>query len=190
MSFTIELGYTDSPENAINKNFHVVFTLNSILKDECSVTNPVIQVRRAGSDTTTMDMSILCCCNYMHIGEFRRYYFIEPPKVIRNVIAEIHGHVDVLKTFRSQILQNIGLILRASQKSLYDKFLVDEKIKIRNSPKIVVKRFKGESFEDNPQFVLAVSGGGGGTSESSGGGHSFAKENTFNIEESEVSNNE
>lgn len=169
MSLTIEIGTTPDPRNKLNKSFTVVYTLEGTFKDECDVMNPVIDLRKSGEGTEFIDMSILCCCNYMHINEFRRYYYIDPPVSRRNSIVTVRGHIDVLKTYNSQIRKNKGLILKASKTSLYSKLLVDDKVKLYNDSKIVIKRLNGSTFTDG-HFVLAVSGGGRAAS---------AKENTF-----------
>lgn len=154
MSFTIEIGKTSSPRNKINKTFKSVFSLEGSLKDSCSILQPVIQFRQ----TEGMTAQNFAKCNYMYIEKFGRYYYITDVVSVRNSIVEVHGRVDVLYTYADEILANKGLLLRASQKANYSKYLDDGTLKIYAPPKVVTKKFNGSSFASNPSFVLAVSG--------------------------------
>lgn len=160
MSFNIYLGNTDAPRKSIHKNpsFPDKYKFSGTLKDDCDILNPTFRIRT--SESANVWVPEVSQCNYMYIENFKRYYFLTDFHIIRNQILEVSGHVDVWYTYRDEIKSNMGLILRASKASLYNKLLVDDKVKIYNNPYIVLKNFSGDVFPENNTFILAVSGGG------------------------------
>lgn len=159
MGFTIQLGTTSQPQNAIDKKFSKVQEYeNCILKDESSIHNPVILVRTSESGAGSLSTD-----NYMYIPEFNRYYFIDDVISVRTNLCEIHGRVDVLYTYKDEILSNSGYVLRSATRSVVSRYLDDDQIKIYSNPYIVTKKFTGDTFANNPSFILAVSGGGSST---------------------------
>lgn len=67
-------------------------TYAGVLKDGCSVMRPVVLLE-AGN---------ISGCNYAHISEFGRYYFITDIVSINN-LWEVHMRCDPMATYRSQI---------------------------------------------------------------------------------------
>lgn len=155
MSFEIQIGHMTNPENKINKTFNATYTLEGTLKDDCDIINPTIRLR-TGDNGDGIFVQTISKCNYMYIDKFNRYYYITGFNVVRNVILDVSGHVDVLKTYASKILANSGLVLRSQ--SNYNKLLDDGCFKVYNDDHIVVEKFTGSTFTDGT-FILAVSGG-------------------------------
>ena len=156
MSFEIQIGVTNSPRNKIDKKFTVKYTLQGTLRSSCSVMNPSIDIR-IGESANIM-IPGLTKCNYAYIPNFNRYYYITDFQVIRNTMGNFTCHVDVLKTFASEIKSNSALIRRASSKKYYTKMIDDGCFKAYANPHIVVKKFTGDTFASKGEFVLAVSG--------------------------------
>ena len=77
----------------LNKTLGTGVDKSCTIKDNLNVTDPVIEL--------DFDSSILSK-NYMYIADLGRYYFIRNIEIINHVIV-ITGHVDVLKTYNSQI---------------------------------------------------------------------------------------
>lgn len=77
----------------VNKSLGTGTDKSCTIKDNLDVLNPVIEL--------DFDASILSK-NYMYIPDLGRYYFIQDIKIINHVIV-VTGHVDVLKTYGSQI---------------------------------------------------------------------------------------
>lgn len=67
---------------------------NGTLRNDCDLIDPIILVH---SDPRN--------CNYAHIPEFNRWYFITDIEVIRTGLWQITFHVDVLKTYEDDILE-------------------------------------------------------------------------------------
>ena len=118
----IYLYRNDSEDNKINKNLTLLYTMSGELKEACSIQNPII----------TFEASNLSGVNYLYIEEFDRYYFVNQCTVIRNDLWELSCHVDVLESFKSEILQQTAVIAR--QESLYNLYQEDEMFKTYSKP--------------------------------------------------------
>lgn len=77
----------------VNKELGTGTDKTCTIKDNLDVLNPVIEL--------DFDASILSK-NYMYIADLGRYYFITNIEIVNHTII-IAGHVDVLKTYGSQI---------------------------------------------------------------------------------------
>ena len=82
--------------NVLNKSSYLtlVTTLTGTLREGTDLINPTIRV----------ELATLPTFNYVHIPEFNRYYFVRGITSVRNKIWDITLHVDVLMTYRTQIL--------------------------------------------------------------------------------------
>lgn len=154
MSFTVSIGHCKDPHNKINKSYTATYSLEGTLKDGCDIINPVIRLRIG--DSQDIKVPTITKCNYMYISNFNRYYWITDFNIYRNTVLDVTGHVDVLKTYSSEILSNSGLILRSQ--SNYTKMLDDGCFKVYADDHIVAQKFTGQTFTQG-SFVLAVAGG-------------------------------
>lgn len=82
------------------------------LKDICSITAPVIK------------LSVFTDYNYCYIPKFKRYYFVTGCTIESHGIYHYSLAVDVLATYRSQILSKSTFVKRSA--SSYDLNLVDD----------------------------------------------------------------
>lgn len=98
----ITLYNTYSEKNMINKSLVNALNFEGTLRSETSIINPVFNIE---SSTNLVDY------NYCYIQEFGRYYFIKDIRSIRNNLWEISLQVDVLMSFRNDILNSEGIII-------------------------------------------------------------------------------
>lgn len=91
----------NSEYNRINKVLTSAETLEGTLRESSNVVNPSITVQ-AGSGIVTY--------NYCYIPEFKRYYFIDEITSIRNGLWNVKLKVDVLMSFKDQILLCSGIV--------------------------------------------------------------------------------
>lgn len=147
MSFSIEFMKNNSDNNKIRKSLSSIATISGNLKNDTSIISPTILIE--GS------ISSLKNCNYMHISEFDRYYYITDIRSIRNNLIEISAKVDVLQTYASQILANNAIIKR--QENKWNLYIDDGSFKVYSNPNIITREFPN-GFSGN-EFVLAVAGG-------------------------------
>lgn len=144
MSFSITLQTNNSDTNALDKTINDIITLSGTLKDTTSIINPTILI--SGSIPTN--------CNYMTISTFGRSYFITDVRSVHNGLFEIDGHVDVLKTYATQIRACSGIVAR--QENNWNLYIDDGSFKIYQNPRLTLKKFP--SGFNTQEFVLAVAG--------------------------------
>lgn len=92
----------------LNKRLGTGTDKTCVVKDNLDVLNPVFEV--------DFDASILSK-NYMYVSDLGRYYFITSIEIINHVII-VRGHVDVLKTYNTQIRSGKCTATRSNKKNL------------------------------------------------------------------------
>lgn len=143
---TLTLYRNISEYNAVNKSIEELAVLNGVLRDSCSIMDPVILVEGVDQYIPTM--------NYAKIDEFNRYYFITGVESVRQGLWRISMHVDVLYTYRAQIRTNHAIIER--NENLYDLKLNDGLFKTQQNPRIA--QFPFPAGFNTWNYVLAVAG--------------------------------
>lgn len=98
----------------INKTLTNEISITGSLRAACDVLNPVIEVEHNAAIFTNH-------INYAYIPDFGRYYHITGLRVDGKVDV-IQMHVDVLKTYASDILGSNGTIVRSQSG---DRFIKD-----------------------------------------------------------------
>lgn len=146
MAFNIELKTNNSEQNRLNKDTKTIMTVSGVLKEETSIIDPVIKIECEISDVTG--------CNYLSIPVFKRSYFVNDIRSIRNGLVEFSCHVDVLSTYAEQIKNNTGIIKR--QENKWNLYLNDGTFKVYQNPNVLTKAFP--SGFTTQEFVLAVAG--------------------------------
>ena len=149
MSFSITIGKTDSPVNALTKKVTMKQSLAGTLRNESEIINPTIIIQSSSA------LENLFKCNYMEISEFGRKYFITSVKCIRSYIYEVQGHCDVLSSFASEIRANNAIILR--QEHNFNLLLNDDVFKCKQNARVQYKKFPSQLGHYN--YILTVAGG-------------------------------
>lgn len=98
----ITLYTTTSQSNSINKTLTNATDFEVRLKDQTERDNLVVKLK---SDVTLNDF------NYAYIPEFKRYYFINSIEFYPNGIYILTLQIDVLETYKNDILNGKGEIL-------------------------------------------------------------------------------
>ena len=81
------------------------------IKEPCSISNPVIEL--ASSTVKYKDRLQLDSVNYAFIELFQRYYFIDNIIFEHDGLLQMHMSVDVLNTYRSDILSSQQEVIRS-----------------------------------------------------------------------------
>lgn len=145
---TVNLMVNSSPVEKIGKSLSSSLSFACSLKDNTSVLNPVIIIKSSDN---------IYNFNYMYIQELNRYYFINDIISVNNNIWEIHGHVDVLETYKESIL-NLNAVIKR-QRDLYNLYLNDPDFMTYNYDKLQTLKFKGgDGFNKALNYVLVVNG--------------------------------
>lgn len=134
-----------SENNKVYKDITQVFDYSLVLKKDTDLINPVIEL------STSANLSNI---NYMYFND--KYYFIDSIESMTGTKWKIHGHVDVLMTYKNNILYIPCIIDREqSHNDLYiDGGSYVKGVKNYNQ----VVNFSG-GFEDNPENILICCGG-------------------------------
>lgn len=141
---------TESAPNVVDKKLTEVAHYTGVrLLDDTSVLTPTIEVR----ESTIIDD--LWSINYFYIPKFKRYYFVTDSVAIAGMFR-ISGRVDVLRSYKSEILISSQIISR--QENLQDRYLHDSMIPISDKQEVQEVEF-GETFDDaNSLFILVTTG--------------------------------
>lgn len=95
-------------KNELNKNLGTPIIKTCELKNGSSIEDPVLYMQH---DAT------IFVCNYVYIPDFGRYYFISGKEIAEHT-EYITCHVDVLKTYATDIKASKGTATRAN---IYNK---------------------------------------------------------------------
>ena len=95
----------NSPNYFINKVLAAPATFSGALREESSVIDPIIAI----------EASNLSQYNYLYIPSFSRFYYINNIESVRTNLWRISCHVDVLNTYRSEILAHQAIISDAAK---------------------------------------------------------------------------
>ena len=147
---TLELMNTSSDKRYLSKSTSLIKKVTCKIKEGTSIINPTVIIKKLSDDHIRK-------CNYAHISEFGRYYFINDITEAPANQLEISMHVDVLKTYSSQIRGISTLILR--QENVFSPYYEDKEALVR------VNRFRekkniGIVGGADTTYYLTVNNGG------------------------------
>lgn len=145
----IDLYINNSENNAFTKNLTLVYTLNGTLRESVSILNPSIDFNFDGIQMPTI--------NYVFIPDFKRYYFVKNITSIRTNLWRYDLHVDVLSSFKDEILANTGTVAR--QENQWNMYLDDGTFRAYSNPLIQMKKFPNQNLLNDNTLVLIVAGG-------------------------------
>lgn len=159
--FKVQLYQNKSPTNMVSKTLDSIAITNGTLRKGCSITDPVLQIFTDGNERWRYDF------NYMYIEPFKRYYFVTNVIAVEGTddstteispmqIWEVHAHVDVLMSFKDQILKQKAVVAR--QTNTYNLMLDDGFFMAYSNPKIQTKVFSVPDPFETQEFVLIVAG--------------------------------
>lgn len=135
---------TESSANTINKVINFVADIDVKFKDEVNIFNPTIVLK----------YDDLIDFNYMYIEKFKRYYFIESVEVFPNKIYHLTLKCDVLMSFKDDILNSYGNIIRQTNYNNFYDF--DYSSEVRKESNIYNSNVV---FDDVKTTILCTVGG-------------------------------
>lgn len=150
----IHLYVTNDARNKLTKGLTNEHIFNIYFEDT-SVINPVFYIE------SSTDLSFY---NYMYIEQTQRYYFIENVDLYENGRFKVYAVVDVLMSFKTYILNTVGIVDNTATSNIINKNLPDKHY-INSSGKnikiIETQAPTGKSaFSNTPRRILVVSGKG------------------------------
>lgn len=136
-----------SEKNKLDKLLITPNTITGTLKQECSISSPVILI----------EIENPVGYNYAYIPEFSRYYYISDMVSVRNNLWRIYLTVDVLMSFKDYIV-NIPVILSDTEETGKEFYLSGNvwKSKVKELTDII--NFPS-GLNANGEFILITAGG-------------------------------
>lgn len=123
----IILYYNKSEKNKIDKDIEEIISLAGNFRDSVSILKPRIVI----------ELDYLIDFNYIYIEHVHRYYFVNNIVCIRNNIYLIECSVDVLMSYKNDIMKQSAFVERSV--NVYDTNIVDNKF---------INNVKKEIFDD------------------------------------------
>ena len=140
---------TKSAPNVVNKVLTEVVAFEEVIfKEDTSLLNPTIIINGV-SNASSYTIEDIGTSNYFSIPKVNRYYFITDITMMSGGRVAITGKVDVLMSFKSDILGSTQLIVRQEKKTNNPL----------SSKKQVIEHEFGDSITDSGYYILALNGG-------------------------------
>ena len=134
-----------SEYNTINKDTELIVEKTIALKSECDIVNPYLLLKLDDN---------LYLSNYAYIPQFKRYYFITGIEILTKTLVGISLHVDVLESFKNDVLAGTVHITESSNVDNYYPKELDSLTSVTSH-----KFISNKELALNPSKVLATLGG-------------------------------
>lgn len=143
----VQFFYNTSDARCVNKILIEGETFSGQMRDEVSLMAPVVRFETEG----------VLKYNYVYIPEFERYYSIDDITCFRNGIYDVAMSVDVLMSFRRDILQCIAVVDKQSMAENGDEYIDDGSLVTDNIMSTEVLEYP-YGFNNGVEYVLIVAG--------------------------------
>lgn len=143
----IHFFYNMSDERKINKELIVGDVLDGELRESVSVMSPTIRFENES----------VMRYNYAYIPDFQRYYTITNRTCFRDGLWDISFAVDVLMSFRNDIINLQAIVDKQSMASNGDEYIDDGSLVSDNNTFSTVYNFPA-GFNDTGEYVLITAG--------------------------------
>lgn len=147
----IKLCSSTSEIVAINKDITIIDDVSATIKGALSVENPVLILQYKSNIQPNV--------NYVYIQEYNRYYFVTDIINLTGGRYEIHCKVDVLMSFKDDILNLSCIVDKQSSKDNANMYLDDGSFVVQSKEFVDTINFP-RGFNDNGEFILITAGGG------------------------------
>lgn len=143
----IKFYYNSSDNRCINKELLREHSLNGNIKERTSMINPTFTVK----SSTPLNY------NYVHVPSFRRYYFITNITNVGNDLWQVEMNVDVLMSFRGDILNFHGVAVKQTEISNGDEYIDDGSLVTNAKSFSRIVNFPN-GFNDDGKYILITAG--------------------------------
>lgn len=143
----VQFFYNQSDDRVINKTLIIGETFAGSPRDEVSIMNPVIRFESEG----------ILRYNYAYIPEYQRYYSIVDRTIYRDGIWDVTFAVDVLMSFRNDIMSLNVIVDKQSMEANGDEFIDDGSLVTENVMFQTVYNFP-DGFNDTGEYILITAG--------------------------------
>ena len=143
----VQFFYNVSDPRCINKTLIEGSSFEGQARDQISIMNPVV----------LFDTEDIIKYNYAYIPEFERYYSIDNIVAYRNNLYEVTMTVDVLMSFRRDILNCVAVVDKQAMQENGDEYIDDGSLVTDNVMFTEVLEFE-DGFNDSVEYILIVAG--------------------------------
>lgn len=143
----VQFFYNTSDSRVINKNIIAGGTFEGQARDEVDIMNPVI----------LFDTDGILRFNYAYIPEFQRYYEVVNKNSFREGLFEVSFAVDVLMSFRGDILQLNVVVDKQSMAENGNEYIDDSSLVAENVMFQTVYNFQN-GFNSTGEYILITAG--------------------------------
>ena len=135
-TFTLNLYKNTAESNRVFKDSYLtsVGTLTGTLRASCDLLNPVVRVEYEYINF-----------NYVYIPQFNRFYYLMNAVNVSKNIWDVQLKVDVLMSFKTEILKQTGYIERNEFKD--NPLIVDNQMVYENKPEIKITELPISQFD-------------------------------------------
>lgn len=137
-----------SDDNYLDKNLEPGITVQGVIKDDCSIENPILKITGSNS---------ILLYNYVVIPAYGRSYFIKDVVVRENGYYDLYCEVDVLETYKNVILNN-PCIIESSEQTGIDNYIRHDCFVSTVKHKTDIIKFPS-GLNDSGEFILITAGG-------------------------------
>lgn len=148
----ISLFTCNAERNRVNKYNYLSnrFVMDGSLRKATSAMNIVIEVEKSNP--------LLYQYNYMYIEEFGRWYYIDDISSVRTGLWEISATVDVLMSFKNDILKAMVIVDKIEDESKANLYLDDGSFVMDSRKYNEIKEFPS-GLNENGSYILICAGG-------------------------------
>lgn len=143
----VQFYYCQSDDRMINKVLDAGEVIRGVMRDECNIMSPVIRFQSAN----------VLRYNYCYIPELQRYYTVATNNIIRNGVYDVTFDVDVLMSFRGDIMQLQCIVDKQTDLANGDEYIDDGSLVCDNIMFNRVYTFSG-GFNNSPEYILITAG--------------------------------
>lgn len=141
------LYYNASDDRVINKVLVGGKTFQGDLVNEANIMNPTIR----------FDDSEILRYNYAYVPDLQRYYAINSVTSYRTGVWDIEFSVDVLMSFRGDIMALSAIVDKQSMRENGDEYIDDGSLVTDNVMFTRLHQFES-GFNDYPEYILITAG--------------------------------
>lgn len=139
--------YNASDDRVINKTLVGGNTFTGVPRDELDIMNPIIR----------FENDEVLRYNYAYIPDLQRYYKVESVNAFREGIWDVTMSVDVLMSFRGDIMTLSVIVDKQSMGENGDEYIDDGSLVTDNVMFTRVHQFS-VGFNNYPEYILITAG--------------------------------
>ena len=134
----------DNP-NVLNKTLVDGITVNGNFRSELNNLDITIEI-----EYTNISNVFNGNYNYVYISELNKYYFITSFDIINKDIISLNLHIDVLMTYKLDILNSYGLVVKGNNTNMYYP-------NIPKTTKQIIRKIEfNNPFGNSPCYILTT----------------------------------